>query len=90
LALKIDVFVSGVIGGRFRQERLTLELSEGATVRTLISEIKSRLKLDLTRTDDPGLTIMLSGRLLKLPADAKTPLTDGDLLAALSPLTGGA
>ena len=90
MALKIDVFVSGVIGGRFRQERLTLELSEGATVRTLISEIKSRLKLDLTRTDDPGLTIMLSGRLLKLPADAKTPLTDGDLLAALSPLTGGA
>lgn len=89
MTLKVDVVVSGLIGGRFRQERLILELSGEATVRTLLSEIKKRLKLDLMRADDAGLTIMLSGRLLALPADADVSLTDGDLLAALSPLVGG-
>lgn len=87
--MRVEVLIGGLIDGRFRQERLTLELPERATVRRLLAEIKRRMDLDLMRLHDTGLTIMLSGRLLKLPADAKAQLSDGDLLAVLAPLAGG-
>ncbi len=75
--------------------KVELKLPEGATVKTLLSELTARYKgLDALLFAEPGtlrdfVNILKNGRNIHFIAGLDTLLDDGDMIALFPPAAGG-
>jgi sulfur-carrier protein len=77
------------------ETQLVLQLPEGATVRSLLTDLTARFDgLDTLLFATPGtlrdfVNILKNGRNVHFLAGLDTPMEDGDVIALFPPLAGG-
>jgi MoaD family protein len=75
--------------------QLTLDIPEGSTIRTLLSELTGRyeglgeLMFATPETLRDFVNILKNGRNIHFLAGLDTPLDDGDLITLFPPVAGG-
>ncbi len=87
--MRVEILVNGIHGARYVKRHVALDMPAGATLRDLLREARVRAGVDLLGLEGPGTVGLLAGRRVNLAADSEAALHDGDLLALLSPLSGG-
>lgn len=90
--MKITVRINGIFDGRFVNENLDIQISNGATLRDLIEKAEKHAKTAIERIvieECSNPVFLVNDQRIELPKGFSKKLNDGDTVVILQAIGGG-